>query len=197
MARSSAADLPPAGLRPQPKRWNAKPWNEIVFRPSPHRSSRRRRLLADRARRRGRDPSRHRRGGRNRRCRCRRSRTRGHADRRFRHPHAEQQLARHRQADQRAVVSGAAADGSGNARRRAAHARRHRDRLSDDAQGGRRRTEAVRSSSEPSCGARLPASDRLRSREGRRRRSHGKSRSGDSGAARHSRSLCGPGADVD
>ena len=46
----------------------------------------------------------------------------------------------------------------------------------DHAQGGRRRTKAVRSSSQPSCGARLPASDRLRSRKRRRRRGHGSAR---------------------
>src|ERR1700761_8724808 len=61
--------------------------------------------------------------------RCRRSGARGDADRRCRHPHAQQQLARHRQADQCAVVSGAAADRTGRARRRAADAWRHRDRL--------------------------------------------------------------------
>jgi len=52
MAKASAADLPRAGFRPRPKRWNAEPkyakiWNYRVLRSSPHRSSRRRRLLAD------------------------------------------------------------------------------------------------------------------------------------------------------
>jgi phosphate starvation-inducible PhoH-like protein len=97
--------------------------------PSHDRGSRRRRRLAERARRRGSDPARYRDRGRDGRCRYGRGRARGHADRRFRHPHPEQQLARHRQADQRAVVSGAAADRRKRGGRRAAHARRHRDRL--------------------------------------------------------------------
>ena len=57
---------------------------------------------------------------------------------------------------------------------------------------GRRGTKAVRPSSQPSRRARLPASDRLRSRERRRRRGDGSARTRDPGATRHSRSLCGP-----
>ncbi len=63
-------------------------------------------------------------------------------------------------------------------RRCAADARRHRDCLSDHAAGSRRRTKAVRSSSQPSRDPWLPAFDRLRSRTRRRRRDHGSAREG-------------------
>src|SRR6266404_1468968 len=87
------------------------------------RGSRGCRLLANRNRRRVRHSPRHRDRRRNGRCGCRRGRTRGHADRRRRDSHAEQQLARHRQADQCVVVPGVAAERPTWPRRRAAHAR--------------------------------------------------------------------------
>ena len=168
MRKSAAERAPEAHSGSQQKFWT-----DGAFCPSHHRGSRRRRLLADRARRRSRHPSRHRGRRRDRRCRYRRSRTRGHADRRRRHSHAEQQLARHRQADQRAVVSGAAAD----RRRRPDDAPRMLGDIAIAYETTRREADdeakAVRSSSQPSGGPRFPASDRLRSRKRRRRRSHG------------------------